>query len=137
MEPSGGQSLNTHPRAPAPPLGPRNRDGLGLSHLGQLLAEPQVLLAELPEGLGSLSPTVLLLRALFSKLGPQGLHIPLQLHSPGLPLSSPCGQAPAELVILLLQPLWGQDRRSERGRDETNKHESPRRRNRPKEFEGV
>lgn len=29
-------------------------------------------------------------------------------------------------MILLLQPLWGQDRRSERGRDETNRHREPR-----------
>lgn len=61
VEPSGGQSLTTNPRAPTPQLGPRNLHGLRLSHLGQLLAEPLVLLTEFTEGLGSFAPTVLLL----------------------------------------------------------------------------
>lgn len=49
------------PGHPPPRLGPRNLHGLRLSHLGQLLAEPLVLLTEFTEGLGSFAPTVLLL----------------------------------------------------------------------------
>lgn len=84
------------------------------SHLGQLLAEPEVLLAELAEGPRPLTPTVLLLGALLSQLGPQGLHIPFQLHSSGFPFGAPRCQAPAELMVLLLQPLWGPGQREVR-----------------------
>ena len=90
--------------------------GSGPSHLSQLLAEPEVLLAELAEGPCPFSPTVLLLRALLPKLGPQGLHVPLQLHGPGLPLGSSGCQASPELMVLLLEPLWGPGQR-DRGRE--------------------
>lgn len=76
-------------------------------YLGQLLAEPEVLLAELPECPGPLAPTVLLFRALLPQLGTQCLHVPLQLHGPCLPLGSPGFQPPAQLMVLLLQLLRG------------------------------
>ena len=84
--------------------------GSGSSHLGQLLAEPEVLFAEFAEGPSPLPATVLLLGTLLPKLSPKGLHVPLQLHCPGLPLGSPGCQAPAQFMVLLLQLLWGRDR---------------------------
>lgn len=84
--------------------------GSGSSHLGQLLAEPEVLFAEFTEGPSPLPAAVLLLRTLLSELGPKGLHVPLQFHCPGLPLGSPGCQAPAQFMVLLLQLLWGRDR---------------------------
>lgn len=86
--------------------------GLGPSHLGQLLAEPEVLLAEFTKGLRPLSTTVLLFGPLLAKLGPQGFHISLQFHSSGLPLSTPGCQSSTKLMILLLQPLCGGGKRS-------------------------
>lgn len=67
MEPSTGLSLNARPsaptstgtQAPAPSL-PRAL-GSGLSHLGQLLAEPEVLFAEFSESPHPLTAAVLLL----------------------------------------------------------------------------
>ena len=88
--------------APSSPRAP----GSGSSHLGQLLAEPEVLLAEFTEGPSPLPAAVLLLRTLLSELGPKGLQVPLQLHCPGLPLGSPGCQAPAQFMVLLLQLLW-------------------------------
>ena len=106
-----GWAQHAHPHqdqvsAPSLPRAP----GSGSSHLGQLLAEPEVLFAEFTEGPSPLPAAVLLLRTLLSELGPEGLHVPLQFHCPGLPLGSPGCQAPAQFMVLLLQLLWGRDR---------------------------